>query len=298
MKQNNVKSILILFLGAIIWGVAFVAQTDAAGKGIGAFCFNGIRFIIGALALVPVILIFEREKLQKSMIKTTLLPALVTGVILFIASSLQQFGIEFTGSASKASFITGLYIVLVPIFAFVFLRKKTGASVWLGALLALAGLYFLSMKPGERMQLGDILVFIGTFFWASHILVVDRFIGNASPLKFSFVQMMVCGIIGVIVSLFCEEWSWQTISASTGAILYTGVLSSGVGYTCQLVGQRGTSPTVSTIILSTEAVFGALAGVIFNGEQLSSRAVIGCVMMFAGILLAQIEFPKKTKKSC
>ena len=152
MKKNSPKSIFTLFLAAIIWGIAFVAQTDAAETGIGAFSFNGTRFLLGSLALIPVILIFEREKLTKSMLKTIVFPATITGTILFIASSMQQFGIEMTGSASKSSFITGLYMVLVPIFAFVFLRRKVSWSVWLGAIVAVVGLYLLSIKQGEALE--------------------------------------------------------------------------------------------------------------------------------------------------
>lgn len=297
MKKNSPKSILTLFLAAIIWGIAFVAQTDAAETGIGAFTFNGTRFLLGSIALIPVIMIFEREKITKSMLKTIVFPASITGTILFIASSMQQFGIEMTGSASKSSFITGLYMVLVPIFAFVFLRRKISWSVWIGAIVAVIGLYLLSIKQGETLEWGDALLLIATIFWASHILTVDKFIVNASPLKFSAVQMFVCGTLGIICALLFETWDWQAVLDSTGAILYTGLLSSGVAYTCQLIGQKGTTPTVSTMILSTEAVFGALAGVVFNNEILTSRMVIGCVMMFIGIILAQIEIGPRKQKS-
>lgn len=296
MKKNSPKSIFTLFLAAIIWGIAFVAQADAAETGIGAFTFNGTRFLLGAAALIPVILIFEREKLTKSMLKTIVFPACITGIILFIASSMQQVGIELTGSASKSSFITGLYMVLVPIFAFVFLKRKISWSVWLGAIVALVGLYLLSIKQGETLEPGDALLLIATIFWASHILTVDKFIVNASPLKFSCVQMFVCGTLGVICALLFETWNWQAMADSTISILYTGLMSSGVAYTCQLIGQKGTTPTVSTMILCTEAVFGALAGVILNGEILSLRMAIGCVMMFAGIILAQIEIGPKPQK--
>ncbi len=295
-RKNSPKSIMILFLGAIIWGIAFVAQTDAAKNGLGAFTFNGIRFLIGALALIPVILIFEREKIDKSFIKTTVLPASLTGMVLFAGSTLQQFGINLTHSAGKASFITGLYIVLVPIFAFVFIRKRPSMTVWIGAVVAFAGLYFLSIKPGEKIALGDILVFIGAFFWATHILLVDKFIGSAGALKFSAVQMAVCGMVNILLSLIFENWAMGPILASVGSILYAGVLSSGVGYTCQIVGQKGTSPTVSSIILSTEAVFGALSGIIFNHEEFTLRIFLGCALMFAGIVLAQLEFGNKAKK--
>lgn len=297
MKKNSPKSIFTLFLAAIIWGIAFVAQTDAAETGIGAFTFNGTRFVLGSLALIPVIMIFEREKLTKSMLKNIVFPACITGTILFIASSMQQFGIEMTGSASKSSFITGLYMVLVPIFAFVFLKRKISWSVWLGAIVAVVGLYLLSIKQGEALEWGDALLLIATIFWASHILTVDKFIVNASPLKFSAVQMFVCGMLGIICALLFETWDWNAMAESTGAILYTGLLSSGVAYTCQLIGQKGTTPTVSTMILSTEAVFGALAGVVFNNEILSVRMIIGCVMMFVGIILAQLEIGPKSKKT-
>ncbi len=294
MKKNDPKSIIILFITAIIWGLAFSAQVDAAQNGVGAFTFTGIRFIIASFALIPVILIFEKEKLKKSMIKGTVIPACFAGAVLFTASALQQIGIGINESAGKSGFITGFYIVLVPIVSFLIFKNKTSVTVWIGAVLALAGLYFLGVTPGESVNSGDLWVLASAFFWTTHILIVDRFIGGASPIKFSAVQFLVCGIIGTVIALIFEDITLASILNSKWSFLYAAVFSSCIGYTCQIIGQKGTDPTVASIILSCEALFGALGGVVVNGEELSARAIIGCVLMFMGIISSQIVIKKKT----
>lgn len=295
MEKKNITSPLILLVAAIIWGFAFSAQVVAAENGLGGFTFNCIRFIIGGISLIPVALIFEREKLDRTFVKNTALPATLAGVVLFFAASLQQTGINLTQSAGKASFITGLYIVLVPIASRIFFKHKTSVGIWLGVAFALAGLYFLSITPGEKILLGDVLVFVGTFFWTAHILTVDRFSEKMSPIKFSMIQFFVCGILALIAALCFEDISVEGIVASKWAILFAGVFSSGVAYTCQVVGQKNCDPTVATIILSLESVFGAIGGLLINGERLTNRSIIGCVLMFIGIILAQIELPQKKK---
>jgi drug/metabolite transporter (DMT)-like permease len=294
MKKNNPKSIAILFLTAIIWGLAFSAQVDAAENGVGAFTFTGIRFLIASVALIPVILVFEREKLKKAMLKTTALPAALAGLVLFTASALQQIGIGINQSAGKSGFITGLYIVLVPIVSLILFKSKTSFTVWIGAVLALGGLYFLGVTPGESVNVGDLFVLASAFFWTAHILIVDRFIANASPIKFSAVQFFVCGIVGTIIALVFEEVTLSSMIAAKWSILYAAVFSAGVGYPCQIIGQKGADPTVASIILSCEALFGAIGGVVINGEVLSNRAIIGCVLMFMGIIASQIVIKKKT----
>ena len=194
--KTKAKSTFLLFLTAIIWGFAFVAQRVGA-EFVGAFTFNGIRFLLGSLSLIPVILLFEREKIDKSKFLKTLVPSLLAGTILFVASTLQQLGVEWTGSAGKAGFLTGLYIVLVPIIRF-FMGKKTSVFTFFGAIFALVGLFFLCMTGDElSFGKGDVVLIIGALFWAAHILVVDKYVNTTSPLKFSLVQFLICGFLSI-----------------------------------------------------------------------------------------------------
>lgn len=292
MKKLSFRSAALLTLTAVIWGFAFSAQVVAAENGMGSFTFNGIRFLVGSLSLLPLILIFERKPLDREFVKHTLLPGFLVGLVLFIAATLQQYGITLTKSAGKTSFITGLYIVLVPVLAWIIFRKKTTVNTWLGVLLAVAGLYFLSIQPGERIALGDVLSFIGAFFWAGHILTVDRFVGKSRPITFASVQFFTVGVLATVTAFGIETVTWTGITASFLPLLYAGVMSSGVAYTCQILGQRDADPTVASILLSMESVFGALSGFLINHEHLSLRSVGGCALMFAGIVISQLTFKK------
>lgn len=291
MKKKDIamktKRMLILLTAAVIWGFAFSAQVAAAQKGLGCFAFNGTRFVIGGLTLVPVVCLLERRKNEYPFFRYTLLPAMGAGVFLFVASTLQQLGINLTQSAGKASFITGLYIVLVPIFSMLLFGKKAGLSVWLGACLAVVGLYLLGVTREDGVAFGDVLVLIGAFFWAGHILWIDRFIDKANPIRFSMIQFFVCGVLGLCFAFCVEDVTLVSVWNAKWEILYAGVLSSGVAYTCQVVGQRGVDPTAAAMVLSLESVFGALGGLLFHGDMLSPRAWIGCALMLGGILLSQ-----------
>lgn len=294
--KTKVKSTILLFLTAIIWGFAFVAQRVGA-EYVGAFTFNGIRFLLGSLSLIPVILIFEREKLDKAKIVKTLVPSLLAGVILFIASTLQQLGVEWTGSAGKAGFLTGLYIVLVPVMRF-FMGKKTSIFTFFGAIFALAGLFFLCMTGDElSFGIGDVVLIIGAFFWAAHILVVDKYVKDISPLKFSMTQFFVCGFLSIIFAIFTETIELSAIKSAGIPILYGGLMSVGVAYTCQILGQKDADPTFASIIFSTESVFSAIGGAIILHEIMSGRGYLGCVLIFIGIVFSQLNvdlFHKKT----
>lgn len=295
--KTKAKSTFLLFLTAIIWGFAFVAQRVGA-EFVGAFTFNGIRFLLGSLSLVPVILIFEREKFEKTKFIKTLLPSLLAGMILFIASTLQQLGVEWTGSAGKAGFLTGLYIVLVPIIRLLG-GKKTSILTFFGAMFALVGLFFLCMTGDElTFDKGDIVLIIGAFFWAAHILVVDKYVNNISPLKFSMMQFFVCGLLSVIFALCTETIEFSAIKSAGIPILYGGLMSVGVAYTCQILGQKDADPTFASIVFSTESVFSAIGGAIILNEIMSGRGYLGCVLIFIGIVLSQLNiesFRKKTK---
>ncbi len=286
--KTKAKSTFLLFLTAIIWGFAFVAQRVGA-EFVGAFTFNGIRFLLGSLSLIPVILLFEREKFDKSKFLKTLVPGLLAGVVLFIASTLQQLGVEWTGSAGKAGFLTGLYIVLVPVIRF-FMGKKTSVFTCFGAIFALVGLFFLCMTGDElSFGKGDIILIIGAFFWAAHILVVDKFVNDISPLKFSMMQFLVCGLLSVICAVCTETIEFSAIKSAGIPILYGGLMSVGVAYTCQILGQRDADPTFASIVFSTESVFSAIGGAIILNEIMSGRGYAGCIFMFIGIILSQLN---------
>ncbi len=328
--MKKFKSVALLFMTAIIWGFAFVAQLDSAGK-IGGFTYNGTRFLLGAASLVPVILIFDRGKKFASF-STHIKKGLVAGLLLFTASSLQQIGIIITNSAGKAGFLTGLYTVLVPLISFVFLKKKNGINIWAGAGLALSGLFMLCIlgsntnSSGEAAENAGIIVefiknsvptaafewvgmgllFISAFFWAMHIIYIDSVIGELSSLKFSAVQFIICSLLSWAVALLTEVTSLQSTAAQIGdagiAILYGGLLSVGVAYTCQTIAQRNANPTFAAIVLSTESIFSAIGEMLFyiiilgqtDYTGLGLWGYLGCAVMFAGVVVSQLEFKKKS----
>ncbi len=306
MKKSAFKYNIFLLSAAVIWGFAFVAQCNVQGK-INIFLFIGARFLLGSLSLLPVILLLENKSEKraekKPSGKITALGGAVCGTILFIASALQQWGINISPSAGKAGFITGIYTVLVPIFYFLFFRKKTGLNVCIGAICALAGLYLLSVTDGiGSIGFSDIVIFIGAIFWALHILTIDRFIEKVSPIKFSAMQFLTAGVIGMLLAFTAGGVTLsaapQQIAAVGLPLLYVGICSSGIAYTCQVLGQRGANPTYAAIILSLESVFAAIGGAVFGIDNMSLRSYIGCAVIFAGIIISQIEFPKNKASGC
>lgn len=293
--KTKLKSTILLFLTAIIWGFAFVAQRVGA-EFVGAFTFNGVRFMLGAASLIPVIMLFEKEKIDKKILKNNLIPGILAGVVLFIASTLQQYGVELTQSAGKAGFLTGLYTVLVPMIRFV-MGKKTGFLTFVGAIFAVTGLFFLCMTGDEfSFGLGDVVLIIGAFFWAGHILVVDKYVNTTSPLKFSLVQFLVCGFLSLICAFAFEDIQLSAIKSAGVPILYGGLMSVGVAYTCQILGQKESDPTFASIVFSTESVFSAIGGALLLNEIMSGRGYLGCVLIFIGIVLSQLNGEKIVKK--
>ncbi len=292
--NKQIKSTFIMLTAAIIWGFAFAFQVEVDTNVLGNFSFNGTRFLLGSLSLVPVILLFDRKKPSSLEWKRTALASLAAGTVLFIASALQQFGISINHSAGKSGFITGLYTVLVPIFGWVIWKKRPGINMALAALLAVVGLYLLGVPDGfGSVEAGDIIVLIGAFFWTAHILIVDKMVADISSLKFSCLQFFVCGIWNILFSLCFETITWSGITATAIPILYTGIMSTGVAYTCQIIGQRDSDPNYAAIILSTECVFSAVGGALFLNEVMQVQGYIGCVLIFAGILISQLK-----SKSC
>ncbi len=292
--NKRVTANIMLVLTALIWGFAFVAQSKASDL-IGSFTFNGIRFMIGSVSLIPVIYIFERRGKQKdgAKDKLTVKYGIITGVILFAASALQQFGVANMEIDSKAAFITGMYTVIVPIFG-LFMRKKTSVNTWIGAFFAVTGLYFVSVVGVEKIEFGDIICFAGAFFWALHIIAIDKYVDKVNPIMYSSVQFFTCGAINLVLMFVFEmgSFSFTNIQLAMIPILYAGVMSSGVAYTLQVLGQKNSKPTEAAIIFSLESVFAAIGCWLLLGDRMSAISMFGCGLIFAGIILSQLEFKK------
>lgn len=313
--KTNVKSTLCLFTAAIVWGFAFVAQ-KFGGESITPFYFNGIRFWIGAATLIPVVLLFEKEKKDTAKLKRTMKAGAVCGAFLFIASVLQQFGINAVG-AGKGAFITALYTVLVPILYFLFYRRKTALSVWIGAALAVVGVFLLSINEDFTLGGGDLVLFIGAIFWALHIMAIDRNVTDVSPIKFAMFQAFFTGLYDLICALLSkpvltalagvfpnadltahiESITLAAVSEAIVPLLYCGMCSTAIAYTCQILGQKGSDPTFATIVLSTESVFGVLGGVLLGNETMSAKGVFGCVLAFCGIIVSQLDWKQILSKN-
>ena len=289
MNKTKLKSNFLLLMTAMIWGFAFVAQRVGADH-VGAMTFNGVRFALGALSLVPVVLIFARKTpMDRECCRQTVYASLAGGTALFVASLLQQWGVELTQSAGKAGFITSLYTVLVPVIGVLFLRRKTGLFIWIGAFLAVSGLYLLSMTGEEQAGIGDLVLIIGAIVWAMHILIIDHFNEKQiNAIVFAMGQFAVCAVYNLVGAALFEEMTVSGITAAGIPILYGGLMSVGVAYTLQILGQRGADPTAASVILSTESMFSAIGGILILGETMSVGGYIGCVLIFSGVVLAQL----------
>lgn len=299
--MNKMKSSLQLLLVAFIWGVAFVAQS-VGGEQIGSFTFNSARALIGGVVLLPVIFFMDRQKKKQTGTenfpagsgnrKELLLGGVCCGIMLAVATNFQQYGIAFT-TVGKAGFITALYIIIVPILG-IFLKKKAGIKVWIGVVLATAGLYMLCMTSESfSLSKGDLLVLICAGFFSIHILLIDHFSPKVDCVRMSCIQFFVCGAISMVPAFLFETPSMSGILAGWLPLLYAGVLSCGVAYTLQIIGQRGMDPTIASLILSLESVFSVLAGWLLLNQTMSRREIVGCILMFAAIILAQL--PEKAK---
>ena len=295
--KNKFTSNIALLLAAIIWGFAFVAQVEGT-KHIGSFTMIGLRFLLGIIALLPVMLIFERGRTDKNERKRTLKASLITGVVLFCAITLQQYGIQITSSAGISGFITGLYMILVPLSYFLFFRKKTGINVWIGAVIAFLGLVLLCYKQGEGFSfgIGELLLLFGAFFWTAHVMLIDHFGKDLRSLHYSWGQFAVCAALGLICMFIFEEPTFEALMDAKWALLYCGIMSSGIAYTLQVVGQKCADPSYAVIILSTESAFSASGGALFGIDNISAIGYAGCALMFVGILCTQITLKGKKKE--
>lgn len=285
---KNWKSPLLLLLTATIWGVAFVAQSVGMDY-VEPFTFNGLRNLLGALVLLPVIYGMSGKKaaaVEKKDTRTLWLGGVLCGLCLCVASSLQQIGIQYT-TAGKAGFLTAMYIIMVPVFG-LFLKKKCSPFVGISIVLATVGLYLLSIKEGFNIGKGDIYVILCAVVFSMHILVIDYFAPKCNGVKLSCIQFLVCGVLCSVIALVVEEPTLSGILAAWLPIAYAGVMSCGVAYTLQIIGQKGMNPTVASLILSLESVISVLAGWLLLHQTLSAREIIGCMIMFAAIILAQL----------
>ena len=302
MKKGNLRSSALLLLTACIWGVAFVAQSVGM-EYVGPFTFNFVRSILGGLVLIPCIFFLKREKKakaekvseeeKKAQRKTLLAGGICCGVALCLASNFQQIGIQYT-TVGKAGFITACYIVIVPVIG-LFMKKKCSPMIWLSVLLAVVGLYLLCINEQFLIGYGDILVFVCAILFSVHILIVDYFSPKVDGVKMSCIQFFFCAILSGIGMLIFEQPSFANILAAWKPILYAGAMSSGVGYTLQIVGQKGMNPAVASLIMSLESVISVIAGWLILGQALSGREIFGCVLMFGAIVLAQL--PERKKQS-
>lgn len=301
MEKKNFKSPILLTITAAIWGFAFVAQSVGMDY-VGPFTFNCTRNLIGALVLLPVILLMGRLEKRKSEEngakpcagksdqskerRDLLIAGLCCGTLLFVSTSAQQIGVQYT-TVGKAGFITAIYIILVPILG-MFFHKKCGILVWVSVVLAMIGFYFLTMVGEASFTKGDAFVLVCAFMFSGHILCVDYFAPKVNGVKLACLQFLVCGFWSGIAMLIFETPVWSDILKAWAPILYAGALSSGVAYTLQIIGQKNYNPTVAALIMSLESVFSALAGWLLLEQSLSVTEIFGCVLIFAGIILAQI----------
>lgn len=290
--NRELRSSLLLLLTAMIWGFAFVAQRVGM-EHLGAFTYNGIRFGLGSLSLIPVIKIFTKTDNNATHDdavtdnRLVIKYGVIAGSVLFIGASLQQVGLLYT-TAGKAGFITTLYIVIVPILG-LFLKQKSAPNIWIGAIIATIGLYFLSINENLTIGFGDLLQLIGAIFWAMHIIVIGYFTKRVNSLKLSSIQFGTCSLLSFLVAFIFEDIQMANIIKSMVPILYGGFMSVGIAYTLQVVAQRYAKSSHAAIAMSMESVFAAIGGILLLGETMPARGLMGCILMLFGMLISQAD---------
>lgn len=293
MKKVSLRNSFLLFLAAFIWGVAFVAQSVGMDY-MGPFSFNGARFLMGSMVLLPLV-IFRRKKdkeknIPRAGLKITLKGGVCCGLALGSAALLQQFGIMYT-TVGKAGFITTLYIIIVPVMG-IFLGKKIAGKVWIGAAAAAFGMYLLCMSERLALGRGDTLVLVCAIIFSVHILVIDYFSPKADGVELSCIQFLTAGMISSILAFIFEEPELSDFIDGIIPLAYAGIMSSGVAYTLQVVGQKDMDPTVASLILSLESVVSMLAGWAILGQSLNGRELAGCGLVFGAVILVQLPDKK------
>lgn len=299
-KTHRLRGIILLFITATIWGTAFVAQSVGLDH-LGSFTFNGIRSLIGCIVLLPFILFQDRKQQhtgseveRKTKRQVLLVGGTICGIMLCIASNLQQFGITHS-TVGKSAFITTLYIVLVPLLG-LFLKHPVKLQIWFSVLLALVGLYLLCMKDeGFQLGIGDVYLILCALFFSFQIIAVDYYAPKVNGLKLSCMQFFVTAVLSGIFAAFTERPSWADITAAAFPLFYAGAISCGIGYTLQIVAQKDVNPTVASLIMSLESVIASLAGWILLHETLSTKELIGCGLVFGAVILTQLPAIQKRK---
>ncbi|MBE6750731.1 MAG: DMT family transporter [Ruminococcaceae bacterium] len=308
MKFNNLKGSAILCTAALVWGLAFTAQSQAADL-VPSFMINALRSFIAAAALYVLFLVFGRKKnetffpREKADLKKFLIGGLLCGLLLSFSANFQMFGIAAypngVASEARAGFLTSLYVILVPIVS-IFIGKKANLLVWLSVLVALLGVYMLCFSGSfEEIYLGDILMLVCALGFTFHIIFIDKYVGFVGGIKLSVMQFLVTAVVSLVLS-FIFEWKALDIDNILSAalpIVYLGIMSSGVGYTLQIIGQKYAEPAVASISMSLESVFAALGGWVILGNKLSPKEIFGCLLVFAAIILAQLPEFSKTQKT-
>ena len=289
IRSKEIVSTLLLLLTAMIWGVAFVAQSVGADN-VGAFTFLASRSWLAGIALLPLIAVMKRKTVSSEAgpgdRRILITGGLLCGFFLFIASAAQQIGIATTTTA-KAGFLTALYVIIVPILSIV-IRKRVPARVWISAIIAVAGLYLLCMKGRFSLEAGDAMELLCAFLFACHIMTIDHFSPRVDGITMSCIQFFACAVFSTVFALLIEHPHWAQIRSALLPILYAGIFSSGVGYTLQILSQKNLHPTVASITMSLESVFSAVFGWILLHEALNGREILGCLLMFSAIILAQL----------
>jgi drug/metabolite transporter (DMT)-like permease len=286
-KSGVLKYELLLMLASVIWGTTFVAQQIGMEKGLGPMTFNGLRFTLGSLSLLPVL--YWRRSHSGSAEKAGEFPlkgSILAGLFLFAAAGFQQVGLQYTTSAN-AGFITGFYMVFVPLFG-IALGHRAARSLWMGIVICMIGFYLLSVTDGFAVGKGDLLILVCAVLWAGQILTIDHLVTKADPIKVAFLQFVICAVLSLIAGAIFETFTIDALRGAAGAVLYAGIASVGVAFTLQVVCQKHCPPAPAAVIMSMEAVFAAITGYVILDQTLTMRGIVGCVLIFAGMLVVQL----------
>jgi len=284
--MKNIKGPILLLGATVIWGLAFVAQSVGMDY-LGPFSFNSIRFFLGALILIPFIDFKALKSAKKIHIKKLIISSLLAGIFLAIASNLQQIGIQFT-SVGKAGFITSFYILFVPLLGLL-LKRKPKKNVYIALTLAIIGFYFLCINEKFKVSSGDIYILIGALFFAMHIMLIDYFSSSTDLIAFCCLQFLFCSLIGAIFMFIFEKPDLVSISKAWLPLAYAGFFSCGIAYTLQIYGQRDVEPNTASLILSLESVFSTIFGFLILQQKLSTRELLGCILVFISVIIIQIK---------
>ncbi len=295
INSNKIRNSLILLLTATIWGTSFVAQSTGMDY-IGPVTFNGVRLLLGGITLLPVIgFLCAKSKDYRDLLRRTrkgnLTGGIICGIFLSVASTLQTYGIKYT-TVGKAGFVTAFYIILVPIIALLFLKKRVAKTIWISVAVALVGLYLICVNENLTIQKGDFFVLLCSFGFALHILLIDSFVDKADGIMMSCIQFFVAGLLSLLCIPFFETPTVTEILSAWRPLLYSGCMSCGVGYTLQVIGQKGLNPSVASLIMSLESCISALSGWLILGQVLSIRELSGCGLMAVAIVMAVLSESK------